>query len=65
MFVAGLGVFTAASAAAALAPSTEALIAARAIQGLGAAVVTPLTLTLLSEAFRRVGAASRSASGRA
>src|SRR5919198_786282 len=51
MFVAGLGVFTAASAAAALAPSTEALIAARAIQGLGAAVVTPLTLTLLSEAF--------------
>ena len=51
MFVAGLAVFTAASAAAALAPSTEALIAARAIQGLGAAVVTPLTLTLLSEAF--------------
>jgi EmrB/QacA subfamily drug resistance transporter len=51
MFVAGLGVFTAASAAAALAPTTDALIAARAIQGLGAAVVTPLTLTLLSEAF--------------
>ena len=51
MFMAGLAVFTAASAAAALAPSTEALIAARAIQGLGAAVVTPLTLTLLSEAF--------------
>ena len=51
MFVAGLAVFTAASAAAALAPSTEALIAARAIQGLGAALVTPLTLTLLSEAF--------------
>ncbi|MFL5904098.1 MAG: DHA2 family efflux MFS transporter permease subunit, partial [Solirubrobacteraceae bacterium] len=51
LFVLGLGVFTAASAAAALAPSTEALIAARAIQGLGAAIVTPLTLTLLSEAF--------------
>ena len=49
----GLAVFTAASAAAALAPSTEALIAARAVQGLGAAVVTPLTLTLLSEAFPR------------
>jgi EmrB/QacA subfamily drug resistance transporter len=51
MFAAGLGVFTVASAAAALAASTEALIAARALQGLGAAVVTPLSLTLLSEAF--------------
>jgi EmrB/QacA subfamily drug resistance transporter len=51
VFVAGLGVFTVASAAAALAPSTEALIASRAIQGLGAAVITPLSLTLLSEAF--------------
>jgi EmrB/QacA subfamily drug resistance transporter len=51
VFVAGLGVFTVASAAAALAPSTEALIAARAVQGLGAAVITPLSLTLLSEAF--------------
>src|SRR4051794_5383946 len=45
MFGLGLGLFTAASAAAALAPSTDALIAARAIQGAGAAVVTPLTLT--------------------
>jgi EmrB/QacA subfamily drug resistance transporter len=51
MFVVGLSVFTAASAAAALAPSTDALIAARALQGLGAAIVTPLTLTLLSDAF--------------
>jgi EmrB/QacA subfamily drug resistance transporter len=51
MFVAGVGVFTLASGAAALASSTEALIAARALQGLGAAIVTPLTLTLLSEAF--------------
>src|SRR6185295_8161015 len=33
-----------------LAPSIEALIAARAVQGFGAAIVTPLTLTLLSEA---------------
>jgi MFS family permease len=40
-----------ASAAAALAPTTEALIAARAIQGAAAASVLPLTLTLLSEAF--------------
>jgi EmrB/QacA subfamily drug resistance transporter len=51
MFVAGLGVFTLGSAAAALAPSTTALIAARALQGSGAALVAPLTLTLLSEAF--------------
>jgi len=50
MFTFGLSLFTFASAAAALAPSTSALIAARAIQGVGAAVVTPLTLTLLSEA---------------
>src|SRR6202040_880150 len=40
-----------ASAASALAPTSGALIAARALQGLGAAVVTPLTLTLLAEAF--------------
>jgi EmrB/QacA subfamily drug resistance transporter len=51
MFVLGLGVFTTASATAALAPSIDALIAARAVQGLGAAIVLPLTLTLLSEAF--------------
>jgi EmrB/QacA subfamily drug resistance transporter len=51
MFLAGMAVFTAASALAALAPSTELLIIARAIQGTGAAVVTPLTLTLLAEAF--------------
>jgi len=51
MFVLGLSIFTTASAAAALAPSIDALIAARAIQGLGAAIVLPLTLTLLSDAF--------------
>src|SRR5689334_24485553 len=39
MFVVGLSVFTAASAAAALAPSVDALIAARAVQGMGAAMV--------------------------
>src|SRR4029079_16360019 len=49
MFVIGLGVFTVASAAAALAPATEALIAARAVQGVVAAIVTPLTLTLLAD----------------
>jgi EmrB/QacA subfamily drug resistance transporter len=47
----GLTIFTAASAAAAVAPNASFLIAARAVQGAGAALVLPLTLTLLSEAF--------------
>jgi EmrB/QacA subfamily drug resistance transporter len=47
----GLALFTTASAAAAVAPTTGALIAARAVQGAGGALVLPLTLTLLSEAF--------------
>jgi EmrB/QacA subfamily drug resistance transporter len=51
MFIAGIALFTAGSAAAALAPTIGFLIAARAIQGVAAAVVTPLTLTLLAEAF--------------
>src|SRR5438105_8994091 len=51
MFIGGLSLFTAASAAAALAPSIGLLIAARAVQGVGAAIVTPLTLTLLADSF--------------
>jgi EmrB/QacA subfamily drug resistance transporter len=51
MFVAGIALFTLSSAAAALAPSTSLLIAARASQGVGAAIVTPLTLTLIAAAF--------------
>jgi EmrB/QacA subfamily drug resistance transporter len=51
MFTVGLFVFTAASVAAALSPSIGALIVARSVQGAGAAIVTPLTLTLISEAF--------------
>src|SRR5436309_1185153 len=50
LLVIGLVVFTAGSAAAALAPSIEWLVAFRAVQGAGAAIVTPLTLTLLSAA---------------
>ncbi|MGI8681295.1 MAG: DHA2 family efflux MFS transporter permease subunit [Mycobacteriales bacterium] len=50
LFVLGLLVFTAASAAAAVAPNIDMLVAARAVQGIGGAVVTPLTLTLLSAA---------------
>ena len=51
LFTIGLAIFTTASALAAIAPTIESLIAARALQGLGAAIVTPLTLTLLSQAF--------------
>ncbi|MEU8736952.1 DHA2 family efflux MFS transporter permease subunit [Streptomyces halstedii] len=50
LFLAGLAVFTAASAAAALSPGIGALIAFRAVQGVGAAVMMPLTLTLLTAA---------------
>src|SRR5271155_1977553 len=41
MYVTGLVLFTAASAACALAPNAEVLITTRAIQGLGAALVSP------------------------
>ena len=50
LFAIGLALFTVASAAAALAPSIGALVAARAAQGVGGAIVTPLTLTILSSA---------------
>jgi len=48
LFVIGLALFTAASSFAALAPTIEALNVARALQGVGGAIVMPLTLTLLS-----------------
>jgi EmrB/QacA subfamily drug resistance transporter len=51
LFTAGLALFVAASAACALAPDTGWLIIARAVQGAGAALVTPLSLALLSTAF--------------
>jgi EmrB/QacA subfamily drug resistance transporter len=50
MFVLGLLLFTGASAAAALSTSANALDIARALQGVGGAIVTPLTLTILSAA---------------
>src|SRR3954451_6230267 len=50
LFVIGLSIFTGGSALAALAGSANELIAARAIQGLGGAIVLPLTLTILSAA---------------
>jgi EmrB/QacA subfamily drug resistance transporter len=51
VFELGLALFTLASAAAALAPGSGALVAARAVQGAGAALVLPLSLTLLATAF--------------
>jgi EmrB/QacA subfamily drug resistance transporter len=51
VYVVGLGLFTAASAACALASDVNMLIAFRAIQGIGAAIVMPLSLTILTSAF--------------
>jgi EmrB/QacA subfamily drug resistance transporter len=51
VYVAGLLLFAVASATCALAPGAGLLIAARAVQGLGAAAVTPLSLTILTGAF--------------
>src|SRR3954454_3732324 len=50
LFIAGLALFTASSALAAVAPSAGALVATRAVQGAGAAVIAPLSLTLLADA---------------
>jgi EmrB/QacA subfamily drug resistance transporter len=51
VYVAGLVLFTVSSAACALAPNASLLITARAVQGLGAAAVTPLALTILARTF--------------
>jgi EmrB/QacA subfamily drug resistance transporter len=52
MFVTGIGLFTAASLAGGLAQSAEWLLAARALQGIGAAIAAPSTLALLLVSFR-------------
>ncbi len=52
VFVGGFVLFAAASAACGMAPSMGALIAARAVQGMGAAVLVPCSLTLLNHAYR-------------
>src|SRR5262245_27376237 len=51
LFAAGLGLFAVASAACALAGNVGWLIAARAVQGVGAALMMPLAMALLSAAF--------------
>lgn len=50
LFLVGITIFTGASAAAAMAGGIDSLIAARAVQGVGAAIMMPLTLTLLTAA---------------
>ncbi len=50
MFVIGMAIFTGASVMAALAGDINVLITARALQGVGGAIVTPLTLTILAHA---------------
>jgi EmrB/QacA subfamily drug resistance transporter len=51
LFLLGLGVFTVASALCALAPTVWTLVAARAVQALGAALVMPTSLSLLLAAY--------------
>src|SRR4051795_10335562 len=53
MFSIGIGIFTVGSAVAALSTTATGLDLARALQGVGGAIVTPLTLTLLSAAVPR------------
>jgi MFS transporter, DHA2 family, methylenomycin A resistance protein len=59
VFVAGFALFTAASAACGLAPGLGWLIGARAVQGVGAAVLVPCSLILLNHAYREPQARSR------
>lgn len=52
LFVTGLGVFTAASLACGLAPGADSLIAARAVQGAGAALMVPQVLSVIQRQFQ-------------
>jgi EmrB/QacA subfamily drug resistance transporter len=58
-FVTGAGLFTLGSLACALAPSIDVLIAARAFQGVGAAVMMPSTLSILTNTFPDPGERAR------
>ncbi|MFD7692427.1 MFS transporter [Streptomyces sp. NPDC059805] len=59
VFCAGVAVFTAASAACALAPDAAFLVAARLVEGLGAALIVPGSLALLQQAYPEPAARSR------
>ena len=64
LLVIGTSMFAVASLVCALAPSLPLLLAARAAQGVGAALLLPNSLALLNAAFRARSAAARSGSGR-
>lgn len=51
VFATGLAVFLLSSAACALSSSAELLVAARVVQGIGAGIIMPLSLTILTAAF--------------
>jgi DHA2 family methylenomycin A resistance protein-like MFS transporter len=59
MFSAGLGIFTLASAACGLAPSLGLLVAARALQGMGASLLMPNALSLLNHSYQDAAAKAR------
>lgn len=53
MYLAGMALFTAAAAACAFAPTIEALILARAVQGFGASLLNPQSLSVINRVFAR------------
>jgi DHA2 family methylenomycin A resistance protein-like MFS transporter len=59
VFCAGVGVFTLSSLACALAPNSPFLVAARLVEGLGAALIVPGSLALLQQAYPTPAARSR------
>ena len=63
-FVAGMALFIVASLACALAPNAVVLIAFRAIQGIGAAIMVPGSLAIIAKAYPKKERGRASASGR-
>jgi EmrB/QacA subfamily drug resistance transporter len=59
MFVAGTVLFSGASLLCAIAPSSETLVAARAVQGIGGAVISPATLAIITTSFDEGGPRNR------
>lgn len=55
VFILGVGLFSAASLACGLSPSLALLIAARAVQGVGAALLVPASLAILGASFDKAG----------
>lgn len=59
LFLAGFGIFTSASVVCGIAPSLGILIIARAMQGIGAAILVPCSLTLLNHSYRTTTARTK------